>query len=76
MRIALLKFAFVRLESFRTARSIKTSDRSAFCAAGQKLTHQGQPNRMAVTHTKYVVAQHVQLGQTSKLARATTVLMK
>ena len=36
VRIALLKFAFVRLESLRTARSIKTSDRSAFCAAGHR----------------------------------------
>ena len=40
VRMALLRLAFVRLASLRTARSIRTSDRSAFCTRRAALPRQ------------------------------------
>lgn len=82
VRMALLRLAFVRLESLRTARSIRTSDRSAFCAATTQLS---LIDAAVSSHCKRACIHPGSSCQrkgstlaisTSKFARATTVLMK
>ena len=51
VRIALLRFALVRLESLSTARSMSTSERSAFCAKACLMRVQALHSHMQASPT-------------------------
>ena len=87
VRIALLRFALVKLESLSTARSISTSERSAFCAQACLMRVQALHSHMQASgysRSNCSRSRRMQmqareprvLHPTSKFARATTVFMK